>query len=214
MCWLTFLKSFASVLVAYPTVKCQACNTVNSCSAVSVLSPCSSQCLCFVGKCWQDFRACYAPLCALSPSVCCRFCFSSIQALFGMQVSGVEKLRAETSYCPFPTHPSSPPASHNHLLPKGSWHTGWDRIYCLARDFVFFSWQRCETRAAMPFGGFKFQGIHFLKPCFASLREFSPSFECHRGMQVCWHSPLLKNRPHFVGGLIVFPPVLEVYLPF
>lgn len=174
MCWLTFLKSFASVLVAYPTVKCQACNTVNSCSAVSVLSPCSSQCLCFMGKCWQDFRACYAPLCALSPSICCRFCFSSIQAMFGMQVSGVEKLRAKTSYCPFPTHPSSPPASHNHPLPKGSWHMGWDRIYCLARDFVSSPGSAVKPKLWCLLGDLNSKGFIFWNHALHLSGNFSP----------------------------------------
>lgn len=63
--------------------------------------------------------------CSVSPK-CGLLCFSSCQALFGMQVSSVEKLSTKMSYCLLPTHPFlpllfAPPA---HLItipfPKGA----------------------------------------------------------------------------------------------
>lgn len=71
-----------------------------------------------------------------------------------------------------------------------------DLLSC--QRLCFFSWQRYETRELWCLsGGLNSKGFIFWNQALHLLRNFS-SFECHRGMQVCWRSPLLlKNRPLF-----------------
>ena len=127
----------------------------------------------FYGKALARFQSLLRSFtCPVSPSML-PFLLLQSSSPVGTQVSGVEKLRAKTSYCPCPTHPSSPPASHNHPLPEGSWHTGWDRICCLARDFVSSPGSAVKPELWCLSGGLNSKGFVFWNQALP-LREFSP----------------------------------------
>lgn len=139
---------------------------------------CSSQCLYFMesdGKISVLVMLLHM-LCLLSvwPYSASRF-----QALFGMQVSSVEKLNTKTSNCLLLTHPYLPllPPHNHHLLRELAYGMRWDL------------WSRQRLQLVLPGGAlkselwclsgvpqFQSQGIRCLKPSFSSPREFPSPF--------------------------------------
>ena len=198
----SLLKSSASTSVAYPAVKCQACNIVNVCSAASVLPPCSSQSLYFMGKCWQDFRTCYVPLHAPSPQYAAFSASPVFKPCLVCKWVVWKNWAPKTSYCLFPTHPflcllPQPITIH---FPKGAGIRDETRSVVLPETPFLLAGSAVKPELWCLSAGvpqFKFQEIHFLKPSFASLREFSSPFNVIESCK-CAGIPHFSQRTDFI----------------
>lgn len=115
-CWLTFRSHLYQPW-------CQACSIVSICPAASVLPLCSSQPLCFMGRRWQDLRACHAPFRALSP----QHAAFSASLVFRPYLVCKWVVRKTKHWVPEvtirfpPSVPWPPSPSCTHPPPKGSW---------------------------------------------------------------------------------------------
>lgn len=157
-CWLTFRSHLYQPW-------CQACSIVSICPAASVLPLCSSQPLCFMGRRWQDLRACHAPFRALSP----QHAAFSASLVFRPYLVCKWVVRKTKHWVPevtirFPPSVPWPPSPSLPIrLPKGAGEgMRPDPLSCqrLCSCSLAAPWnQSCDAFQGMPW--FKFQGIDF-----------------------------------------------------